>query len=117
MVLAMRSLPVPLSPWIRMVVASLEATFCTKFISSVIFGETRDHFVIAGAPAHFAAQRLDLGAQPRGFERVLDGDVQFVEIERLADEVVGAQLERGLDVIELGIGGDHDDGAERRRLS
>jgi hypothetical protein len=34
-----KSLPVPLSPWIRMVVASLAATLRTNFIGSVILPE------------------------------------------------------------------------------
>ena len=54
---------------------------------------------------------MHFGAQAGSFERVLDGDVQLVEIDRLADEVVGSQLERSFDVVELRIGGDHDDGA------
>ena len=37
--------------------------------------------------------------------------MEFVEIERLADEVVGAQLERDFHILKLRIGGDHDDGA------
>ena len=44
-------------------------------------------------------------------ERVLDSDVQFLEVERLANEVIGAQLESCLYVVELGVGGNHDDGA------
>ena len=42
---------------------------------------------------------------------ILDGDVKLVEIDGLADEVVGAELEGGFDVVELRVGGDHDDGA------
>ena len=41
--------------------------------------------MIAGAALHLAAQRLDFRAQVRSFERVLDGDAEFVEVERLAD--------------------------------
>ncbi len=44
-----------------------------------------------------------------GLKGVLDGDGEFVEVERLADEIVGAQLERVFDVVELRVGGDHDD--------
>jgi hypothetical protein len=67
--------------------------------------------VIAGATADLAAQRLHLGAQAGGLQRVLHRHRQFVEVQRLAHEVVGAQLERGLHVLQLRIGGDHDDGA------
>ncbi len=74
-------------------------------------GRDANHVVIAGAPVHFSTQGLHFGSQARGLERVLDGDVQFVEVERLADEVVGAQLEGGLHVVELRVGGNHDDGA------
>ena len=93
--------------------ASLAATLCTKLISSVHLRRDGDDFVISGVAPNFSAQRLDFGAQARGFERVLNGDAQFVEIERLADEVVSAQLERVLDVVQLRIGRDHDD---RRRV-
>ena len=37
--------------------------------------------------------------------------MELVEIDRLADEIVGAELERGFDIVELRVGGDHDDGA------
>ena len=70
-----------------------------------------DHAVITGSAAHLTAQRLDFGAQAGGLDRVLDGHVQLVEIDRFAHEVVGPELERGFDVVELRIGGDHDDGA------
>ena len=70
-----------------------------------------DNVVIAGAAPDLSAQRFDLVAQAAGFERVLDGDGEFVEIEGLADEIVGAELERVFHVVELRIGGDHDDGA------
>ncbi len=72
-----------------------------------------DHFVITRRAADLAAQRFDLGAKASRLERVLDGDAEFFEVERLADEVVGAQLKRGLHVIQLRIGRDHDD---RRRV-
>ena len=58
--------------------------------------------------AHFSAQRLHFGPQAGRFQRVLDGDLEFVEVERLADEIVSPQLESGFDVIELRIGRDHD---------
>ena len=77
------------------------------------FGRLRrhgDHFVIAGVPAHLAAQRLHLAAQVVGLERVLDGDVELFEVQRLADEVVGSEFQGALDVVQLRVGGDHDDG-------
>ncbi len=73
-------------------------------------GDT-DHAVIAGIAADFPAQVLDFGAQAIGFERVFDSDVKLVEIDGLADEIVCPEFERGLDIVELGIGGDHDHGA------
>ena len=54
---------------------------------------------------------MHFGAQTGGLQGILDGDVEFVEIERLADEIVGAELQCGLDVVQLRVGGDHDDGA------
>src|SRR5581483_10993108 len=74
-------------------------------------GGLADDLVVSRAAADFTAQGLDFAAQLVGFERVLDGDVEFVEVERLADEVVGAEFERHLNVVELRVGGDHDDGA------
>ena len=52
-------------------------------------GRGADHLMIAGAAPHLSAQRLDFGAQPRGLKRILDGDVELVEVQRLADEVIG----------------------------
>ncbi len=74
-------------------------------------GRNAHHVAIAGSASHLASQGLDFGAQAGGFKSVLDGNVQLIEIHRLAHEVVGPELERGLDVVELRIGGDHDDGA------
>ena len=51
-------------------------------------GRDAHHVGITGSAAHLAAQRLDFGAQTGGLKRVLDGHVQLVEIDRLADEVV-----------------------------
>jgi len=70
-----------------------------------------DYIVISSTAVDLPAQRLHLGAEPGSFQRILYGDVQFVEVEGLADEIVGTQFERGLYVIKLWIGGDHDDGA------
>ena len=94
-----------------MVVASLVAILLTKPQQLGHLRRDADDVVIARPAAYLAAQRFDLGAQPRGFQRVLDCDCEFVEIERLADKVVGAQLERSLYVVQLRIGRDHDDGA------
>jgi hypothetical protein len=69
------------------------------------------HIVVSGAPANFPTQRFDFGTQTGGFERILDRDRQLVEVERLADEVVGPQLERVLDVVQLRVRRDHNDGA------
>ena len=70
-----------------------------------------DDFVIARAPANLSTKCLNLVTQTGGFERILDGDVKLVKVDGLAYEVVGAQLERGLHIIQLRVGRDHDDGA------
>ena len=75
------------------------------------FARNGDHVVVAGALANLAAQRLNFVSQARSFQRVLHGHGQLVEIQRLADEVVGSHLERGFHVIELRIGSHHDHGA------
>ena len=71
-------------------------------------GRHADDVVVAGTASHFAAQSLNFGAQAGGFQRVLDGDLKFVEIERLADEIVGAQLEGSFYVLQLRVSRDHD---------
>jgi len=60
---------------------------------------------------HFATQRLNLAAQAGSLECILDGDVEFLEIERLADEVVRAELQGSFHVIQLRVSRDHDHGA------
>ncbi len=74
-------------------------------------GRDTSHVVIAGAATNLAAQGLYLTAQTGGLERILDGDVKFIEVEWLAHEIVSAELKRGLNVVELWISGDHNDGA------
>ena len=54
---------------------------------------------------------MQLAAQVRGLQCIPDGCLQFVEIDRLAHEVVRAQLEGCFHVVELRIGRNHDDGA------
>ena len=100
-----------------MVVASLVAILLDEAQQLRHLLRDADDVVIAGAAAHLAAQRLNFGAQAGGFERVLDGDRELVEVQRLADEIVGAQLQRGLHVLQLRVGGDHDDGASVAGLS
>jgi hypothetical protein len=57
--------------------------------------------VISGVAANLAAQRLDLSAQTRGLERVLDGDAQLLEIEGFTNEIVSPEFKCVLDVIQL----------------
>ena len=42
----------------------------------------------------------------------MDDDFELVEVERLLDEIVGAKCDGTLDVVDLGIGGDHDGGTD-----
>ena len=98
-------------------VASLSATLRTKLISSVILRRHADDFVVSGAPAHLSAQRLHFPSEAGSFKSVLDGDMQFFEIERFAYKIVGSQLERAFDVIELRVAGYHDDRTRITRFS
>ena len=75
------------------------------------FLRSADDLVGAGLAAHLAAEGFDLATEAVGFEGVLDGDAEFVEIERLADEIVSAHSDGCLDVVELRIAGHHDDDA------
>ncbi len=74
-------------------------------------GRDAYHAVIAGFAAYLTSQGLHFGTQARSLERILDGDVEFIEIDRLAHEVVGPEFECGFDIVKLRIGSDHDDGA------
>ncbi len=111
MAFAIRSLPVPLSPLNQNGGGLAGRDLADEVHELRHLRRNAHHAVISSIAAHLAAQGLDFGAQARGLERVLDGDVELVEIDRLADKVVSAELERGFDIVELRIGGDHDDGA------
>ncbi len=76
-------------------------------------GETLTTLVIAHAGTCLAARALQIAVARTGCccEGVLHGFAQSFEVDWLANEVVGAELDRSLYVIELRIGGDHDDGA------
>ena len=76
------------------------------------FRRHADHAVIADTAAHFSAQRLDLVTQAGLLQRVLDDNPQLVEFDGLAHEVVGPELERGFHIVQLGVGGNHDDGPD-----
>ncbi|SPE33762.1 hypothetical protein SBA2_800020 [Acidobacteriia bacterium SbA2] len=66
------------------------------------------HLVVTGTLADLLAQAVALGAQHRAVDGVGEGNLQFVEVQRLLDEIQGAQLDRSLDIIKLGIAGDHN---------
>jgi len=88
--------------------ASLAATLRTKFDH---LRRDAHYAVITDSAAYLTSQGLDFGAQARGLERVLDGNVELIEIDGLAYEIEGPELECGFDIVQLRIGGDHDDGA------
>src|SRR5215468_5150650 len=75
------------------------------------FAGYANHIVVTSATLHLSTQGLYLAAQTRGFQCVLDGDVQLFEVEWLADEIERAQLESRLNIIQLWIGRNHNDGA------
>ena len=50
-------------------------------------------------------------------ERALDGELEFVDLERLGDVVVSAQLHRFHGGFHRGVAGDHDDGGERGQIA
>ncbi len=58
----MRSLPVPLSPWIRMVEASLAATLRTKCHHLLHLFRLGDDLVVAGAALDLSAKGFDFVA-------------------------------------------------------
>ena len=63
-----------------------------------------DH-AIGGAGA--CAQLADFAPQPRRLQRALDDEDQPVGLERLLDEVVGAELDRGDRGFDVAVAGDH----------
>src|SRR3954447_7116419 len=78
------------------------------FLHLLRFG---DHLVISGAAADLAAKRLVLRSQAARFESVLHGNGELIKVQRLTYEVVSAEFQRLLYVIELRVSGDHDDGS------
>jgi hypothetical protein len=68
-----------------------------------------DYLVISGAATNLASQILDFVFQAAGLERVTDGDCKLVEVERFADEIIGAKFQCPLHIVKLRVGGDHDD--------
>ena len=95
-----------------MVEASQEATFSNEVHQFRHLGRDAHDTFDSRLRAYFAARRLDFSCAG-SWLRAHSGwkTVQFVKVDGLADKIVSSQLERGLHIIELRIGGDHDDGA------
>ena len=53
------------------------------------------------------AQVVDLALQPRGLQRPLGDQDQAIGLERLFDEIVGAELDRGDRGLDVAVAGDH----------
>ncbi len=68
-----------------------------------------DHLVVSGTLPHLFPQAIALGAQHRPVDSIGDGDLKLVEVQRLLDKIQGAQFDRRLDIVKLGITSDHND--------
>ena len=55
----------------------------------------------------------DLALQSRGFERAFRDQHQAVRLERLFDEIIGAELYRGDRRLDIAVTGNHDDRQHR----
>ena len=64
------------------------------------------------APAR-AAQLGDFALQARGFERAFGDQHQAVRLERLFDEIIGAELDRGDRRLDIAVAGNHHDRQRR----
>src|SRR5580658_4330123 len=81
------------------------------------FGGDGDDFAMAALAANFVAESFHFGTEVIGFESVLYRDVELVKIDGLADEIVGAELEGALDVVDLGYARHHDNDGKVARLA
>src|SRR5262249_29877276 len=68
-----------------------------------------DEALEAALAAQLRAERLVLVLQPLALERVGDSQLDLVELERLGDVVVGAELHRFDSGLRRGKGGDDED--------
>ena len=90
----------PLSPVSSTVDAGLPATFWSSAFAPTIGRLFPDDAIDAERPRLAGAQRAHFPAQPRRFERLLDEQRDFVEVERLVRVVIRAvlhRLDRGVD--------------------
>src|SRR5208283_523699 len=55
------------------------------------FARDPNDIVIARSPPNFISQRLHFGTERSSFQRVLQRNVQLIEVDGLADEIVSAQ--------------------------
>src|SRR5215470_2614036 len=67
-----------------------------------------DDLIEAESPLLLPPQEPDLAPESAGLDPVADGDLEFTEPDRLADEIVSAAAQRRDRVFELDVARDHD---------
>ena len=105
---ATSSLPVPLSPWIRMV-TSVSATWRIRAKTSRMAGALADHLGELAGRRQPLAEPAVLLAQAVVLEGVADLEPQHAQVDRLGEVVVGAQPHRLDGRLDRAVGGDDED--------
>ena len=103
---ATSSLPVPLSPRTSTVM-SVSATCSMISRTSRIFGSSPHSSSSSASERDAAAQLLDLLLERALLERLLEGELELLDLERLAQEVGGAELHRLDDGARLAVAREH----------
>ena len=99
-------LPVPVSPWMRTLVAGLDAR---RGSSRRRPRESRCATEEAREARDLLLQVEDLGARPRRLEELRDEDVDAPQVDGLHEEVVRLQLHRLHGRVHVAVGRDEDD--------
>ena len=95
----------PVSPVISTEAAAEAARLASSTMRSIAGVSPATH---STSPMRRLAKQRQLAAQPDHLARSLDGLQQALEVERLLQEVLRAQLHRLDGDLDLAVGGDHD---------
>ena len=87
---------------------SVSATCSMISRTSRIFGSSPQSISSSASERDAAAQLLDLLLERALLERLLEGELELLDLERLAQEVGRAELHRLDDAARLAVAGEHD---------